>query len=223
MLELFRNRAELKKAYGGLQDEIFRLKDRIKQQEGATQRVQEMLNALEGRLGATETAYARWCSTSCAACGSRAASSSTQFAGDLARQQEERERRAHLAAAQPPAVRQAAGRREAAAPQPRPVRDEAQCAAGRAWRPQRAALTRFWHYFKRRALARQRRCRAHARVGTAERRARAGPAGRRGDRARGRPRSSPGSRWRRAAPSTLPRSPMPKCCACAWRRSRPRW
>ena len=40
VLELFRNRAELKKAYGGLQDETFRLKDLIKQQEGATQRVQ---------------------------------------------------------------------------------------------------------------------------------------------------------------------------------------
>ena len=58
VLELFRNRAELKKAYGGLQDETFRLKDLIKQQEGATQRVQEMLNTLEGRLSATETAYA---------------------------------------------------------------------------------------------------------------------------------------------------------------------
>ena len=46
VLTLFRNRAELKKAYGALEDEIYRLKDRIKQQEGATQRVQEMLNAL---------------------------------------------------------------------------------------------------------------------------------------------------------------------------------
>ncbi len=39
VLTLFRNRAELKKAYGALEDEIYRLKDRIKQQEGATQRV----------------------------------------------------------------------------------------------------------------------------------------------------------------------------------------
>ncbi len=55
VLALFRNRAELKKAYGELQEEIYRLKDRIKQQEGATQRVQEMLGALEGRLGFSET------------------------------------------------------------------------------------------------------------------------------------------------------------------------
>ena len=38
---------ELKKAYAALQDEIYRLKDRIKQQEGATLRTQEMLGVLE--------------------------------------------------------------------------------------------------------------------------------------------------------------------------------
>ena len=57
VLTLFRNRAELKKAYGELQEEVYRLKDRIKQQEGATARVQEMLGSLETRLGLTETAY----------------------------------------------------------------------------------------------------------------------------------------------------------------------
>ena len=57
VLTLFRNRAELKKAYGELQDEVYRLKDLIKQQEGATQRVQDMLSTLERRLGTTETAY----------------------------------------------------------------------------------------------------------------------------------------------------------------------
>src|ERR1700743_389663 len=57
ILALFRNRAELKKAYSELQDEIYRLKDRIKQQEGATQRVQEMLSSLETRLGLSDTAY----------------------------------------------------------------------------------------------------------------------------------------------------------------------
>src|SRR5262249_62434270 len=57
VLELFRNRAELKKAYGELEEETYRLKDLVKQQEGATQRVQEMLSTLEARLGATDTAY----------------------------------------------------------------------------------------------------------------------------------------------------------------------
>ena len=57
VLALFRNRAELKTAYGALEDEIYGLKDRAKQQEGATQRVQEMLNALELRLGHSDTGY----------------------------------------------------------------------------------------------------------------------------------------------------------------------
>ena len=50
VLHLFRNRAELKKAYGDVQAEIYQLKDRVKQQEGATARVQAMLEALELRL-----------------------------------------------------------------------------------------------------------------------------------------------------------------------------
>ena len=57
VMALFKNRAELKKAYGALEDEIYRLKDRIKQQEGATARVQEMLSALEQRLGTQESGY----------------------------------------------------------------------------------------------------------------------------------------------------------------------
>lgn len=57
VLELFRNRAELKKAYSELQDEIHALKDRLKQQEGATARVQEMLEELELKLQSPETAY----------------------------------------------------------------------------------------------------------------------------------------------------------------------
>ena len=55
VLQLFRNRAELKKAYTELQDEIHRLKDRLKQQEGATARVQELLGDLESRLATAAT------------------------------------------------------------------------------------------------------------------------------------------------------------------------
>src|ERR1700733_9962544 len=57
VLHLFRNRAELKKIHISLQDEVQRLKDRVKQQEGATARVQEMLQGLEGRLSQPESAY----------------------------------------------------------------------------------------------------------------------------------------------------------------------
>src|ERR1700722_3061584 len=153
VLELFRNRAELKKAYGGLQDETFRLKDLIKQQEGATQRVQEMLNTLEGRLSSTETAYAALVFYQLRRLWQSGRELITQFAGDLARQQEERERRAHLAQhnRRQFAKKQAAEQQLAAA---QSLHDEASAQHARL-ETQRAVLTRFWHYFKRRALARQ--------------------------------------------------------------------
>src|ERR1700758_5852403 len=97
VLALFRNRAELKKAYGDLQEESFRLKDLVKQQEGATQRVQEMLNALEGRLGIAETAYPALVFYQLRRLWQSGRELITQFVAELARQQEERERRAHLA------------------------------------------------------------------------------------------------------------------------------
>jgi hypothetical protein len=153
VLELFRNRAELKKAYGGLQDETFRLKDQIKQQEGATQRVQEMLNTLEGRLSSTETAYAALVFYQLRRLWQSGRELITQFAGDLARQQEERERRAHLAQhnRRQFAKKQAAEKQLAAA---QAIHDESSAQLARL-ETQRAALTRFWHYFRRRSLARQ--------------------------------------------------------------------
>jgi hypothetical protein len=55
VVNLFKNRAELKKELGDSQDEIHRLRDRIKLQEAATGRVREQLEALEGRLAAPLT------------------------------------------------------------------------------------------------------------------------------------------------------------------------
>src|SRR5438876_6308939 len=97
VLTLFRNRAELKKAYGELEDEIYRLKDRIKQQEGATQRVQEMLNALETRLGMSDTGYPALVFYQLRRLWQSGRELIEQFVADLARKQEDRERRQHLA------------------------------------------------------------------------------------------------------------------------------
>jgi hypothetical protein len=52
VLNLFHNRAELKKQLGDARDEVHRLKDRMKLQEAATARVREQLEQLEGRLAA---------------------------------------------------------------------------------------------------------------------------------------------------------------------------
>jgi hypothetical protein len=153
VLALFRNRAELKKAYGAVQEETYRLKDLIKQQEAATARVQEMLNALEERLGVNETAYSAlvfyqlrklW------QCGRELL---TRFATDLANQQDERERRHHLALHN----RQLFARRQTCESQLQTAQSLSAAAAAHltGLEGERAALTRFWHYFKRRALERR--------------------------------------------------------------------
>src|SRR5215470_3760358 len=150
VLSLFKNRAELKKAYGELEDEIYRLKDRIKQQEGATQRVQEMLAALESRLGMSDTGYPALVFYQLRRLWQSGRELIEQFVADLARQQEDRERRQHLAEHN----RRQFPRRQAVEKQ---LRDAETTAADDANRvaeleAERARLTRFWHYFKRRAL-----------------------------------------------------------------------
>ncbi len=153
VLTLFRNRAELKKAYGDLQEEIYRLKDLIKQQEAATQRVQDMLATLEGRLGAAESAYPALVFYQLRRLWQAGRELITQFIADLARQQEDRERRAHLAQHN----RVQFARRQGAESQLRAAEGlQAQTATQlAALEAERGRLTRFWHYFKRRALERR--------------------------------------------------------------------
>ncbi len=153
VLTLFRNRAELKKAYGELQEEVYRLKDRIKQQEGATARVQEMLGALESRLGLTETAYPALVFYQLRAMWQRGREILEQFTAELAAQQEERERRALFVEFN----RAQFARRQAAEAATRTAQTQfneaQQFVADLSAR--RALLTRFWHYFKRRDLDRR--------------------------------------------------------------------
>lgn len=55
VVELFRSRAELRKQHEELNDTLQRMRDRLKQQEAATQRVQEMFEGLEKRLESADT------------------------------------------------------------------------------------------------------------------------------------------------------------------------
>jgi hypothetical protein len=152
VLALFRNRAELKKAYGELQDEIYRLKDRIKQQEGATQRVQEMLSTLETRLGVSDTAYPALVFYQLRRLWQSGRDILEQFVADLSRQQEDRERRQHLAEHN----RRQFGTRQAADKQLRDAENVGAEAASRVGEleAQRTRLNKFWHYFKRRSVDR---------------------------------------------------------------------
>ncbi len=153
VLLLFRNRAELKKSYRGLQDEVQRLKDRVKQQEGATARVQEMLQGLEERLAHPETAYPALVFYQLRELWTLGRTLLTQFVAELAAQQEERERRAFLAEFN---RRQFLRRQgvEANLHQAETSAAEAR-AAVTALEQGEQRLQRFWHYFKRRALRRQ--------------------------------------------------------------------
>jgi hypothetical protein len=153
LMHLFRNRAELKKAYSGVQDEVQRLRDRIKQQEGATARVQEMLQGLESRLSQPDTAYPTLVFYHLRELWSFGRTVLTQFVTELAEQQEERERRAFLAEYN----RRQFDRRQG-------IDANLRLAEGRAADARAAvseveqrlqALRQFWHYFKRRALRRR--------------------------------------------------------------------
>jgi hypothetical protein len=50
LVDLFRNRAELKKEFAALRDEKYKLQDRVKEHRGAIERVQQKLNHLEALL-----------------------------------------------------------------------------------------------------------------------------------------------------------------------------
>ncbi len=148
VVELFRNRAELKKAYVELQDEIHRLKDRLKQQEGATARVRELLEQLEARLCAPEAAYPTLVFYQLRSLWSRGGSLLKAFASDLERQYVEREKKLFLANFN---RRQFAERRlvEARLREAELVATDAQRENERL-QAQLARLKMPWHHFKRR-------------------------------------------------------------------------
>jgi hypothetical protein len=153
VLDLFHNRARLKKAYVGLQDELQRSKDRIKQQEGATARVQDMLQGLEARLSTPETAYPAIVFYQLRELWSLGRSLLTQLVAELAAQQEERERRHFLAEHN----RLRFDRRQEIDRQVGEAEAHANEARERAalLDQQIARLRYFWHYFSRRSLKAQ--------------------------------------------------------------------
>jgi hypothetical protein len=152
VVALFKNRAELKKAYGELQEEIYRLKDRVKQQEGATQRVQEMLAALESRLALPETAYPALVFYQLRGLWQSGRELIEQFVADLSRQQEERERRLHLAECN----RRQFARRQGTEGVLRAAETELAAACERVVEAEKARtrLPRLWHYFARKRAER---------------------------------------------------------------------
>jgi hypothetical protein len=153
LLHLFRNRAEIKKALGSSQDELHRLKDRIKLQEGATARVREQLEQLEARLAVPMSGLHALLHYQLRDLWATGHTQIATLVRELAQQREDRERRQFLADLN----RQLFDRQQAA----RAVCTQAEHVAAEA----RARLVAtqnelskaksWWQYFRRRELTRR--------------------------------------------------------------------
>lgn len=148
LMQLFQNRAGLKKAYADLKDEFHLLRDRLKQQEGATIRVQEQLDALGDLLGDPKTGFGALVFFQLRALWKTCHQQLSTFASDLTRQQEAREvakHKAEIEAAKNARLVDVDRRLQAAAAEADTRRQHLTAAQQEIGR-----LTAFWHYFKRR-------------------------------------------------------------------------
>ncbi len=147
-MQLFQNRAGLKKAYADLKDEFHLLRDRLKQQEGATIRVQEQFDALGELLGDPKTGFSALVFFQLRALWKTCHQQLSTFATDLTRQQEAREvakHKAEIEAAKTGRLADVDRRLHEAAAQA-----DAQRQLLAATQAEIGRLTAFWHYFKRR-------------------------------------------------------------------------
>jgi hypothetical protein len=165
LLKLYWNRAELKKELAGLDDELYQLRDRLKQQEAATQRVRDERESLETLLGNPELGHGALVYFQLNGLWRACRGQLEQFAAELRRQQEDRERKRQLVEFHQDRQSrvQLAGERLAEA--------EAALAAEQAEGARLAAELEsargLWHYFRRRRLHDE-RVRHAARLGAAQ-------------------------------------------------------
>ncbi len=150
LMQLFQNRAGLKKAYADLKDEFHLLRDRLKQQEGATIRVQEQLDALGDLLADPRTGFGALVFFQLRGLWKICHQQLSTFTSDLTRQQEAKETARHNAeceAAKNARLADVERRLQSAASDADLNREQLAGAQNELQR-----LTAFWHYFKRRRL-----------------------------------------------------------------------
>jgi predicted nucleic acid-binding Zn-ribbon protein len=94
VVELFRSRAELRKQHEEVSADVQRLRDRLKQQEAATGRVQDMFETLEKRLESADTGLSTLVFYHLRALWADGREIIGLLVQDLAAKQEERERKA---------------------------------------------------------------------------------------------------------------------------------
>ena len=153
IIQLFRNRAELKKTLADAQDEVHRMKDRVKLQEAATQRVREQLQRLESFLGQPVSGLHCLVHYQLRELWDTGHTQITTLVQELAKAREERERKQFLADLnrqlfeRQQVARAAAARAENGAAEVRARLNNVQSAL--------AASQRWWQYFRRRELLRK--------------------------------------------------------------------
>lgn len=148
LMQLFQNRAGLKKAYADLKDEFHLLRDRLKQQEGSTIRVQEQLDSLGELLADPATAYSALVFHQLRGLWKGCHQQLSTFATDLVRLQEARETARHQAevgAARASRLADVDQRLKVAMGKADLQRQHLAAAV-----EELGALTAFWHYFERR-------------------------------------------------------------------------
>jgi len=153
LLKLYWNRAELKKELAGLDDQLHQLRDRLKQQEAATERVLGEKEALEVLLGNPDLGFGALVHFQLRALWRACHTLLEQFATELRRQQEDRERKRQLVEFhqdRQARVKLAAERLAEAG-----AALEAEERTVAALRSELAGLGGFWHYFRRRRLNEQ--------------------------------------------------------------------
>lgn len=96
LVELFKNRAELKKEFAALSDEKYRLQQLIKEQQGATARMTQRLEYLENLLVDPEWVYTVVVFYQLRALNRRCEGKLAKFAEQLKQQREKRRRDAQL-------------------------------------------------------------------------------------------------------------------------------
>lgn len=150
LLKLYWNRAELKKELSGLDDQLYQLRDRLKQQEAATQRAVEERESLETLLGNPELGFGALVHFQLNGLWRACHLQLEQFATELRRQQEDRERKRQLVEfhQERQARTQLAGNRLAEAQTALEADEQAEAKL----RAELAAASGFWRYFKRRRL-----------------------------------------------------------------------
>ena len=148
LMQLFQNRAGLKKAYADLKDEFHLLRDRLKQQEGATIRVQEQLDGLGDLLADLRSGFGALVFFQLRGLWKTCHQQLSGFATDLTRQAEIRESakfQAECEAAKNARLADVDRRLQAAQAEADSQRERLAAAQGELQR-----LTAFWHYFERR-------------------------------------------------------------------------